>query len=243
MDFELIAESFPKLLGAVDETLILALSSLAIGFALAVLIALASLSRWKLLSGFATGYVYIFRSTPLLVQIFLIYYGSGQFRGVLEDLGLWVLFRDSWFCAVLALTLNTGAYTSMIIRGGLQSVPWGQIEAARAIGMSDLQAFRRIVFPLAIRQALPAYSNEIILMVKSTSLASTITILEITAVSKKIIAATYQPIEVFLIAGALYLSMNFVITRGVRWVEDYLNPLERQRRQTNGEQANGSAAR
>ncbi len=240
MDLELIAESFPRLLAAVDETLMLAGASLALGFVLAVLIALASLSSFRPLSAAATGYVYIFRSTPLLVQIFLIYYGSGQFRGFFEDIGLWVLFRDSWFCAILALTLNTGAYTAMIIRGGLQSVPWGQIEAARAIGMSGFTCFRRIVFPLAIRQALPAYSNEIILMVKSTSLASTITILEITAVSKKIIAATYQPIEVFLIAGALYLGMNFVITRAVLLLEDHLNPLERQRRREASGRAAGS---
>ena len=224
MDFELIAEAFPKLIGGIDETLILAGSSLVIGFILAVPIALMNLSRHAILRSIATGYVYIFRSTPLLVQIFLIYYGSGQFRGAFEAVGLWTLFRESWFCAIFAFTLNTGAYTSQIIRGGLQSVPAGQIEAARAVGMSSLLTFRRVVFPVAIRQALPAYGNEIILLVKATSLASTITILEVTAVAKKIIAATYQPIEVFLIAGAIYLTINFIITRGVMLVEHWLNP-------------------
>ena len=224
MDFELIASSFPKLLGGVDETLLLAASALVIGFGLAVPLALMSLSRNIVLRALAGGYVYVFRSTPLLVQIFLIYYGSGQFRAELESVGLWVLFRESWFCAIFAFSLNTAAYTSQIIRGGLQSVPHGQVEAARAVGMSSWTAFHRIVFPVAIRQALPAYGNEIILMVKATSLASTITIIEVTAVAKKIISATYQPIEVFLIAGAIYLGINFVLTRAVAFAEQRLSP-------------------
>ncbi len=224
MDFELIAESLPRLAEGIDETLLLAGSSLVIGFVLAVPIALLNLSNNGTVRTLSSGYVYIFRSTPLLVQIFLIYYGSGQFRAELQAVGLWFLFRESWFCAILALTLNTAAYTSQIIRGGLQSVPWGQIEAARSIGMPGFMAFRRLIFPIAIRQALPAYGNEIILMVKSTSLASTITILEITAIAKKIISATYQPVEVFLIAGAIYLSLNFIVTRAIMLVEFWLTP-------------------
>lgn len=224
MDFELIAEAFPQLIAAFDETLLLTASSLSLGFVLAVLIALMRLSKSTLLSNLAIGYVYIFRSTPLLVQMFLIYYGSGQFREALEGAGLWFLFRDSWFCAILALTLNTAAYGSEIIRGGIQSVPWGQVEAARSIGMSGPQLYWRIIFPIALRQALPAYGNEIILIVKATSLASTITILEITGIAKKIIASTYQPIEVFLIAGSIYLLINFVVTRAIAWLEWWLNP-------------------
>ena len=223
MDFELIAEAFPKILGGVDEALLLAFSSLILGFFLAIPIALMNLSANRVVNAIASGYVYIFRSTPLLVQIFLIYYGSGQFRASFESAGLWWMFRESWFCAVFALTLNTAAYSSQIIRGGLQSVPFGQIEAAKAIGMSGPQAFYRIIFPVALRQALPAYGNEIILLIKATSLASTITILEITGIAKKIIAATYQPIEVFLIAGAIYLSINFVVTRAIALSESRLN--------------------
>ncbi len=224
MDFELMQESWPKLVGAIPETLILAGSSLAIGFVIAIFVALARLSNNKVLSNLAYAYMYIFRSTPLLVQIFLIYYGSGQFRPVLEEYGLWVFFRESWFCAILALTLNTGAYTSEIIRGGIQSVPWGQIEAARACGMSGFLLFRRIIFPVAMRQALPGYGNEIILMIKSTSLASIITILEITGVAKKIIAATWSPVEIFIIAGGIYLAMNFILTRLVQWAEIRMSP-------------------
>ena len=223
MDLELIAEAFPQIIAGVDEALLLAFTSLLLGFFLAIPIALMNLSQNRPISALASGYVYIFRSTPLLVQIFLIYYGSGQFRSSFESVGLWWMFRESWFCAIFALTLNTAAYSSQIIRGGLQSVPFGQIEAAKAIGMSNMQAFQRIIFPVALRQALPAYGNEVILLIKATSLASTITILEITGIAKKIIAATYQPIEVFLIAGAIYLSINFVVTRAVSMTEYRLN--------------------
>jgi octopine/nopaline transport system permease protein len=224
MDFEFFQEAFIKLIGVVDDTLILALTSVSIGFFCAIPIAIMRLSQNRIMSSIAYGYVYIFRSTPLLVQIFLIYYGSGQFRVFFENIGLWVFLRESWFCAILALMLNTAAYTSEIIRGGIQSVPWGQIEAARAIGMSGLLLFKRIIFPVAIRQALPAYGNELMLMVKATSLASTITIVELTGMSKKIIAATYRPVEVFLIAGGIYLCINFLISRGIIATENWLNP-------------------
>ena len=224
MDFELMAETLPKLLSGVPVTLTLVVSSLLLGFVFAVILAQMRLSKNLLMSNLAYGYVYVFRSTPLLVQIFLIYYGSGQFREFLESVGLWYFLREPYFCAILALTMNTAAYTAEIIRGGIQSVPWGQLEAGRAIGMSGVTLFRRIVFPVAIRQALPAYGNEIILMVKSTSLASTITILEVTGIAKKIIAATFAPMEVFIIAGAIYLSINFIVTRGIQWIEIKLSP-------------------
>ncbi len=224
MDWELIAETWPVLRDAIPVTILLAVSSLTIGFVLATGIAVMRLSKNRAAWAIAYGFVYIFRSTPLLVQIFLIYYGSGQFREYLEAWGLWYFFRDAWSCAILALTLNTGAYTSEIIRGGIQSVPWGQLEAARAAGMSGLLLFRRIVFPIAIRQALPAYGNEIILMIKATSLASTITILDITGEAKKIIAATWSPVEVFIVAGAIYLTINFLVTRAVLWTEIKLSP-------------------
>jgi octopine/nopaline transport system permease protein len=224
MDFEFMAETFPQLIAGVPVMLSLVGSSLVLGFVFAVILAQMRLSKNLLLSKLAYAYVYVFRSTPLLVQIFLIYYGSGQFREFFESVGLWYFLREPYFCAILALTMNTAAYTSEIIRGGIQSVPWGELEAGRAIGMSGLTLFRRIVFPIAIRQALPAYGNEIILMVKSTSLASTITILEVTGIAKKIIATTYLTVEVFIIAGAIYLSINFIVTRGIRWIEVKLSP-------------------
>lgn len=224
MNLELMWESLPKLLGGVPETLGLVAISCTIGLAVAVMFALMRLSGSALLSRAAGLYVYIFRSTPLLVQIFLIYYGSGQFRHVLTDAGLWAFFREPWCCAILALTLNTAAYTCEIIRGGIQSVAWGQIEAGHAIGMSKFTLFRRIVMPQAVRQALPAYGNEVILIVKSTSLAGTITILEITGIAKKIIAATFSPVEIFVIAGILYLGINSAVTFLVAQAERRLSP-------------------
>ena len=223
MDLAFLTDVFWQLAAGVPVTILLVVQSLLLGFVLAVLVALMRLSDNRVVSGFAYGFVYVFRSTPLLVQIFLIYYGSGQFRPFFESVGLWVFFRDAWFCAILALTLNTGAYTSEIIRGGIQSVPHGQLEAGRAVGMTSFQLFRRLTFPIAMRQALPAYGNEIILMVKASSLASTITILEVTGIAKTIIASTFRPVEVFVVAGAFYLLMNFVVTQGVRFAEARLS--------------------
>jgi len=211
-----------KILDGLPITLSLVGLSLVVGFALAVGLAMLRLSRWRILSGLAYGYVYFFRSTPLLVQIFLIYYGSGQFEGLRESWA-WVFFREPFWCAVLALTLNTIAYTSEIIRGGLQSVPWGQIEAAKACGMSTSTRFRRIIFPVAFRQALPAYGNEIILMVKSSSLASTITLMEMTLIARTETAATFT-LDALFIAGGIYLLINFLATRGIMAVEHKLSP-------------------
>ena len=226
---EFVVENLPKLLNGTLITLQIVPLSLLLGFVLAIGVAQMRVSNNLIIQYFARGYVYIFRSTPLLVQLFLIYYGSGQFRPFLQDIGLWVLFRDPYFCTVLALTLNTTAYTSEIIRGGIQSVPWGQVEAARACGMSPLMLFRRIIFPIAIRQALPGYGNEIILMVKSSSLASTVTIMELLGTARQIASVTFEPIPAFVLAGAIYLTINFVVTRAVIWAEWKLNPHLRER--------------
>mgnify|MGYP003651683474 CR=1 FL=1 len=191
-NLKVMSDAWPQLLAAIPVTLQLTGSALLLGLILALIIALMRLSSHAVLRLPSLVFVDIFRSTPLLVQFFLIYYGSGQFRPELQDVGLWTFFREPWFCAVLTLMLNTAAYTSEIIRGGIQSVGHGQIEAGRACGMSTFLLFRRIILPQAARQALPAYGNEIILMVKSSSLASTITILEITGVAKKIISANVR---------------------------------------------------
>ena len=230
MRWDVAAEAFPQLLAAVPMTLYLVIASLLVGAILAMGVATARVSKNPIIWRLAYGYVYVFRGTPLLVQIFLIYYGSGQFRPLLQDIGLWIFFREATFCAILALTLNTAAYTSEIIRGGIQSVAVGQIEAGRAVGMSQLQVFFRITLPQAIRQAIPAYGNEIILMVKASSLASTITILDITGVAKKIQAATFAPVETFLMAGVLYLTINFLAVQGIRWLEAHLSHGQRTKR-------------
>ena len=167
--------------------------------------------------------MFVFRGTPLLVQIFLIYYGLGQFPEVRASF-LWPFLREAFWCALLALTLNTAAYGSEIIRGGLASVPLGQVEAGKAAGMSGFLLFRRIIAPIAIRQALPAYSNEVILMVKATSLASIITLMEVTGIAQKLIAQTFRAIEIFIVAGLIYLVSNRVITRVLLFIEYRLSP-------------------
>lgn len=223
MRVEVMLDSVPALLGGLGLTLQLVTIALFLGFFLAVGLALMRLSANPFVAGGVWAYVFVFRGTPLLVQIFLIYYGLGQFE-LVRDSFLWTFFREPFWCAILALTLNTGAYTSEIIRGGIQSVPFGQVEAARASGMSGPLLFRRIVFPVAFRQALPAYGNEIILMVKSTSLTSTITLMEVTGIARSIMSKTFAYFEIFIVAGAIYLAINFLVTQGVRWLEWRLSP-------------------
>lgn len=227
MDIAFLTETFVSLAGALPLTLELAATAILLGAGFAMALALARLSGIIVLDWFARLYVFLFRGTPLLVQIFLIYYGLSQFPAVRHSF-LWPVLREPYWCAVLALMLNTAAYASEIIRGGLLSVPHGQVEAARACGMPRMMIFRRVTLPLAIRQALPGYGNEIIAMVKATSLASIITLMEITGVAAKIISESYRVIEVFVVAGALYLAINFVLTRLVAMLERRLNPAERR---------------
>jgi len=229
MDWNFLSETFVSLIAAIPLTLSLASLSILFGAVLALALAMARLSGVAALDWFARFYVFIFRGTPLLVQIFLIYYGLGQFPAVRHSI-LWPILRQPYWCAVLALTLNTAAYASEIIRGGLLSVPHGQVEAARACGMGRFMQFRRIILPLAIRQALPGYGNEMISMVKATSLASIITLMEVTGVAAKIISETYRAIEVFVVAGAIYLAVNFLLTRLVQLLEYWLSPHLRQPR-------------
>ncbi|MSP50025.1 MAG: ABC transporter permease [Alphaproteobacteria bacterium] len=224
MDFTFLGESFLRLIGGVPLTLQLAFSSIALGLCLAILLALMMQSWFRPLGWLADGFVFVFRGTPLLVQIFLIYYGLGQFRPALDEMGIWWFFRSPYYCALLALTLNTAAYGAEIVRGGLQSVPAGQIEAARAFGMSGLTLYRRIVAPIALRQALPAYGNEVILMIKATSLVSTITLMEVTGLAHKLISETFRSFEVFFVAGAIYLAINFAVTRLIELAEHRIAP-------------------
>jgi octopine/nopaline transport system permease protein len=168
--------------------------------------------------------VFVFRGTPLLVQVFLIYYGLGQFRPTLQAWGVWWFFREAYWCALLALSLNTAAYASEIIRGAILSVPHGQVEAGRACGMSRSTLARRIIGPIAIRQALPAYSNEIVSMVKATSLASIITLAEVTFIAQKLISQTFRAVEIFVCAGSIYLLINIALTRAILGLEYWLSP-------------------
>jgi len=223
MDLDFMGKTFVQLLGGVPLLLQLAAFSIAAGAVLATLLALMRLSGNALADAVARGYVFVFRGTPLLVQIFLIYYGLGQFPEIRHSF-LWPFLREPYWCAMLALTLNTAAYSSEIIRSGILSVPFGQIEAARACGMSRSLVFRRIVVPQGLRVALPAYGNEIILMTRATALASVITLMEVTGIASKIISETFRAVEVFVCAGAIYLIVNFAISRGIAMLERRLSP-------------------
>ena len=223
MNFELMIETFPKLLSGLNLTIQLVAISLFLGFCLAIGLALLRLSNNTFLSFFAKTYVFYFRGTPLLVQIFLIYYGIAQFE-IIRETFVWSFFKEAYWCGILALTLNTCAYSSEIIRGGIQSVAFGQIESAKSVGMSRFLLYRRIILPIAFRQALPAYGNEMILMVKATSLVSTITLMEVTGIARLIIAKTFSPVEIFIVAGLIYLTINFIITRIVNFCEIKLTP-------------------
>jgi len=227
LDLPFMFDSFVQLCRGIPLTLQLMVLSVISGALLAMILATMRLSDNVLLDLVARGYIFVFRGTPLLVQLYIIYYGLSQFPELRKSF-LWPFLREPYWCAVLALALNTAAYSAEIIRGGVLSVATGQVEAARAYGMSGFTLVYRILAPQALRQMLPAYSNEVILMVKSTALASTITMMEVTGLAAKLISATYRPVEVFICAGAIYLLMNFVITRIFKLAEFRLSAAQRQ---------------
>ncbi|WP_308422445.1 ABC transporter permease [Aliidongia dinghuensis] len=213
--------SLPRFLAGAWLSLELIALSLVAGAVLSVPIAFARVSPRRALWMPAFGYIFCLRGTPLLVQLYLIYYGAGQFAWVHAS-PLWPILRQPFSCAVIAFALNTAAYQAEILRGGIMAVPTGEVEAARALGMSHWLILRKIVLPQALRLTLPAYGNEIILVVKSSSLASTITLLDITGVARSIVAESFAVYEAFLDAGAVYLILTFCITRAVALAEGRL---------------------
>ena len=175
-----------------------------------------------LINKFSYGYSYVFRGTPLLVQIFIIYFGLGQIE-YLRSTALWIILKEPYWCAIIAFALNTGAYTSEILRSAFQTIKPGFIEAGKSLGISNKIIFYKIQIPIAIKQSLPAYGNEIILMLKGTSLASTVTLMDLTGVAKYIISTTFKPIEVFIVAGSIYLFMTFIIHNLIKLLEKKYN--------------------
>ena len=218
MDIELMANSFPKLLSATLITLKLLSLSLILGLLIGLIFAILRLNKNIFINKFAYGYSYLFRGTPLLVQIFIIYYGLGNIE-YLRTTFLWVILKEPYWCAIIAFSLNTGAYTSEILRSAFQTIKPGVIEAGKSLGIPSKIIFYKIQIPIAIRQSLPAYGNEIILMLKGTSLASTVTLMDLTGVAKYIISTTFKPIEVFIVAGGIYLFMTFVVHNVIKFLE------------------------
>lgn len=216
---DIVVESLPRLMSGTWVTLQITALSVFIGLCLAVPVALMRVARNRLLSVPSYVFCFYFRGTPLLVQIFLVYYGSGQFVDFLETVGLWQFFKQAYFCAVLTLTLNTAAYTAEILRGAIQAVPWGEVEAARACGMNTRVMFRRIILPKAFRLAWPAYTNEVVFLLQATSLVSIITVMDLTGVTRVIAARSFAFYELFIAAALIYLVMVYGVLFVFRRIE------------------------
>ena len=221
MNWEVIYKFLPKLLEGAWLTLELVGIAVIAGLILAIPLGIARASKHWYVRALPYGYMFFFRGTPLLVQLFLVYYGLAQFDAVRQG-PLWPYLRDPFWCAIITMTLHTAAYIAEILRGAIQAVPPGEVEAARALGMSRAKTMFYIVLPRAARIGLPAYSNEVILMLKASALASTITLLELTGMARTIIARTYLPVEIFFAAGLFYLVIAFVLVRAFRLLERWL---------------------
>ena len=219
---DLMIDSLPKLLNATKLTIELTLLSLFFGIFVGVFFAILRTSKNKALYFVSYYYSYILRGTPLLVQIFIIYFGLAQIEWVRESF-LWIILKEPYSCAILAFTMNTGAYSSEIFRSAFETINKGIIEAASGLGLNKVNTFIKIKLPIAIKQSLPAYGNEMILMLKGTSLASTVTLLDLTGVAKHIISTTFRPVEVFIVAGSIYLLMTFLIHSFIKFLEKKYN--------------------
>ncbi|WP_407832864.1 ABC transporter permease [Vibrio rotiferianus] len=224
MDFSLIVESFPVYLDGLWTTVWLVALALVIGLCVSIPLAVARNSTNYALSLPSWAFIYFFRGTPLLVQLYLIYYGMDQFFPVKDT-----LWENAWFCALVAFVLNTSAYTAEIIRGAINGLPKGEVEAAKAYGMSKFMTYHRIILPSALRRALPAYSNEVIFMLHGSAVAGIITIMDLTGAARLVNSRYYAPFESFLTAGLFYMALTFIILWCFKMAEKrflaYLRPL------------------
>ncbi|TMX47507.1 amino acid ABC transporter permease [Vibrio rotiferianus] len=224
MDFSLIIESLPVYLDGLWTTVWLVALALVIGLCVSIPLAIARNSTNYALSLPSWAFIYFFRGTPLLVQLYLIYHGMDQFFPVKDT-----LWENAWFCALVAFVLNTSAYTAEIIRGAINGLPKGEVEAAKAYGMSKFMTYRRIILPSALRRALPAYSNEVIFMLHGSAVAGIITIMDLTGAARLVNSRYYAPFESFLTAGLFYMALTFIILWCFKMAEKrflaYLRPL------------------
>lgn len=217
-DPEKIAKYGPRYLDGIRVTATLVVVSVAFGALLSLPIAFARMSKNSVLNGIAYAYVYIFRGTPLLAQIYLLYYGVGSFKPQLESVGLWWFFREAWYCGFLSLTLNTAAYQAEILRGAIQSVPKGQREGAKSLGIPDRIAFRKIILPQALIVALRPYGNEIILMIKGSAVVSVVTVLDIMGQTRYAFSRTFD-YQTYLWAAIFYLMIVETLRHVWDWLE------------------------
>ena len=220
MDFEVIINNLPLFFQGLWVTIILVFSSLLLGLGLALPIALLATSKNSWVRLLPKAYIYFFRGTPLIVQMYMIYHGMGQFDAVRESF-LWVIFREAYACALIAFAFNTAGYTAEILRGTIEQTAFGEIEAARACGMSKAMVYRRIILPSTFRRALPAYGNEVIFMLHGSALAGVITIVDLFGASRIVNARYYAPFESYITAGLFYLAVTFLIVWGFKKAEHY----------------------
>lgn len=210
MDFSIIVNEYQFYLAGLWTTTWLVALSLLIGLVIAIPAGILRTHENWLIKGPIWAYMYFFRGSPLLVQLFLIYYGAAQFDWLRES-AAWYYLQEAWFCALLAFSLNTGAYTAEIVRGTINTMPKGELEAAKAYGMSHWLTLRRITLPNSLRRALPAYSNEIIFMIHGSAIAGVVTIVDITGAARVVNARYYAPFEAYLAAGILYMCLTFSV--------------------------------
>ncbi|RRD42631.1 ABC transporter permease [Comamonadaceae bacterium OH3737_COT-264] len=222
LDQELLARYGARMATGLVVTIKLVALSYFLGMALAQLLALGRLSRIKPVQIFCRGYIYFFRGSPLLGQLFLLYYGLGSLREFWQEVGLWWFFRDAWYCSVLAFTLNTAAYQAEIFRGSLLAIPKGQFEAAQALGLSRFTTLRKVVLPQSMLVALGPLGNELILMIKASAIASLVTVYDVMGVARLAYSRTFD-FEIYLWAAVLYLLMVEIIRRSLLAIEARLS--------------------
>ncbi len=226
INWSIVVETLPAFVSGLQITLLLLVISTASGLALSIPLSVARASSNPWLRTPVWLFTYVIRGTPLLVQLFIIYYGLPQFEAV-RDSALWPFLRSPWFCAWLAFTLNTTAYTTEMFAGAIRATPTGEIEAARAMGLTRLQVFRDVFWPGAWRRALPQYGNEIVQMMHATALASTVTIVEILRVARDVYTNYLVLPESFGMAAVFYLGLTVLLTQGFRLLErHYLRHLD-----------------
>jgi arginine/ornithine transport system permease protein len=218
MRIDLVLDHWEMFAAGVWMTLQLTFLSLAVGFMIALPAGIARARRVPVASPLINGYVYLFRGTPLLVQTYLIYYGLSQFEWI-RDSWAWVILREPWWCALIAFSLNSGAYATEIIRGAVQTVPRGEIEAARALGLTPFQLDRLVLIPSALRRALPQYGNEAVFMLQGSVVASVITIQDILGAGRTLNSRYYLAYEGILTAAALYMAITFLLVWAFRQLE------------------------
>lgn len=228
IDVAVVLQSLPEFGRGLVMSLQLLGLCLATGFVCSVPLAIARVSSLRWLAAPVWAFTYVIRGTPLLVQVFIIYYGLAQFPAVRET-ALWPLLREAWFCAWLAFSINTTAYTTEIIAGALKGTPAGEVEAARAYGLDGWRLYRRVLLPSALRRALPQYGNEVVSLMHATSIASTVTLVDITRVARDVYANHLLPVEAFGTAAVIYFALTFAMVGGFRLLERrYLRHLQPQ---------------